>query len=101
MKKTVDQFLDLDVQIKALTKKRNDLRVKLLDSREVGSFIPGSDGIGVLVTEATRSTIDSKAFKAELPDLAAPLRLQLSSPFASATRQPQRWQHEPWSDAHP
>lgn len=71
MKKTVDQFLDLDVQIKALTKKRNDLRVKLLDSREVGSFIPGSDGIGVLVTEATRSTIDSKAFKAELPDLAA------------------------------
>jgi len=71
MKKTVDQFLDLDVQIKDLTKKRNALRVKLLDARPVGTFIPGSDGIGVLVTEATRTTIDSKAFKAELPELAA------------------------------
>jgi len=71
MKKTVDQFLDLDVQIKALTKERNALRSKLLAARAPGDFIPGTDGIGVLVTEATRSTIDSKAFKAELPELAA------------------------------
>ena len=71
MKKTVDQFLDLDVQIKELTKKRNVLRVKLLDSRPVGTFIPGTNGVGVLVVEATRVTIDSKAFKAELPELAA------------------------------
>ena len=71
MKKTIDQFLDLDVQIKELTKKRNVLRVKLLDSRPVGTFIPGTNGVGVLVVEATRVTIDSKAFKAELPELAA------------------------------
>jgi len=71
MKKTVDQFLDLDVEIKALTKKRTALRVKLLDSRPVGTFIPGTNGVGVLVVEAVRSTIDSKAFKAELPELAA------------------------------
>jgi hypothetical protein len=71
MKKTVDQFLDLDVQIKDLTKKRNALRAKLLDSRSVGTFIPGTNGVGVLVVEATRTTIDSKALKAELPELAA------------------------------
>ena len=71
MKKTVDQFLDLDVQIKDLTKRRNALHVKLLDSRPVGTFIPGTNGVGVLVVEATRVTIDSKAFKAELPELAA------------------------------
>lgn len=71
MKKTVDQFLDIDIEIKELTKKRNVLRVKLLDSRPVGTFIPGTNGVGVLVVEATRVTIDSKAFKAELPELAA------------------------------
>ena len=71
MKKTVDQFLDLDVQIKELTRKRNALRTKLLHARVPGDFIPGSDGIGVLITEAARTTIDSKAFKAELPELAA------------------------------
>ena len=70
MRKTVDQFLDLDVQIKELTQKRNALRTKLLDARPVGTFIPGTNGVGVLVVEATRTTIDSKAFKAELPDLA-------------------------------
>ena len=58
-------------KIKELTKKRNVLRVKLLDSRPVGTFIPGTNGVGVLVVEATRVTIDSKAFKAELPELAA------------------------------
>jgi hypothetical protein len=71
MKKTVDQFLALDVQIKELTKQRSAIRAKLLASREVGTFIPGTDGVGVLVTEAERTVIDSKAFKAELPDLAA------------------------------
>jgi hypothetical protein len=70
MRKTVDQFLDLDIEIKNLTKKRGALRVKLLDSRPVGTFIPGTNGVGVLVVEATRTTIDSKALKAELPELA-------------------------------
>tara|TARA_R110000822_G_scaffold7577_1_gene31088 strand:- start:648 stop:932 length:285 start_codon:yes stop_codon:yes gene_type:complete len=71
MKKTVDAFLDLDVQIKALTKKRNALRAKLLDARGPGDFIPGSAGLGVTIVMADRTTIDSKAFKAELPELAA------------------------------
>jgi hypothetical protein len=71
MKKTVDQFLDLDVQIKELTKSRNALRAKLLASRPVGTFIPGTEGVGVLVVEAIRNTIDSKAFRAELPEVAA------------------------------
>jgi hypothetical protein len=71
MKKTVDQYIALDAEIKALEKKRSAIREKLLDSRDVGTFIPGSNGAGVLITEATRSTIDSKALKAELPDLAA------------------------------
>ena len=71
MKKTVDQFLDLDIEIKELTKKRTALRAKLLDSRPVGTFIPGTDGVGVLVVEATRTTLDSKALRAELPELAA------------------------------
>ena len=63
--------LKQELKIKELTKKRNVLRVKLLDSRPVGTFIPGTNGVGVLVVEATRVTIDSKAFKAELPELAA------------------------------
>ena len=71
MKKTVDQFLDLDVEIKELTKKRAALRTKLLAARAPGDFIPGTNGVGVLVVEATKTTIDSKAFKAELPELAA------------------------------
>jgi|TARA_R110000824_G_scaffold29834_1_gene98804 hypothetical protein len=71
MKKTVDRFLDLDVEIKELTKKRAALRTKLLGSRPIGTFIPGTNGVGVLVVEATKTTIDSKAFKAELPELAA------------------------------
>lgn len=71
MKKTVDKFLAIDAEIKELEKERKALRAKLLNSRDVGEFIAGSNGPGVLIVEATRSTIDSKAFKAELPELAA------------------------------
>ena len=71
MKKTVDKFIALDIQIKILTKERHSLRGKLLDSRDVGTFIPGTDGVGVTVVGAERTVIDSKAFKAELPELAA------------------------------
>ena len=79
MKKTVDKFIALDIQIKILTKERHSLRGKLLDSRDVGTFIPGTDGVGVtvvgaegvVIVHADRVVIDSKAFKAELPELAA------------------------------
>jgi hypothetical protein len=70
MKKTVDAFIALDAEIKELTKTRTALRAKLLNSRDVGTFIPGSFGAGVLIVEAERTTIDSKALKAELPELA-------------------------------
>jgi len=72
MKKTVDQFLAIDAEIKKLTKQRDALRQKLIGSRPVGTFIAGSDDtVGVLIAEAVRTTIDSKALKAELPELAA------------------------------
>ena len=71
MKKTVDDFLELDVEIKKLEKKKAALRAKILASRSVGVFVPGSNGVGVIITAAERNTFDTKAFKNELPELAA------------------------------
>ena len=69
MKKTVDNFIALDIEIKALTKKRNALRKALIDSRSPGAFVPGSNGVGVTIVSAERTILDSKAIKAERPDL--------------------------------
>lgn len=71
MKKTVDNFIALDAEIKILEKKRAAIRAKLLGSRDVGEFIPGSHGAGLLITEANRTSLDTKALRAELPELAA------------------------------
>jgi hypothetical protein len=72
MKKTVDQFIALDAKIKELSKVRAALRTKLIGSRPAGTFIPGSKNeVGVVIVHADRVVIDSKAFKAELPELAA------------------------------
>lgn len=71
MKKTVDNFIALDAEIKILEKKRSAIRTKLLASRDVGEFIAGSHGAGLLITESNRTTLDTKALKAELPELAA------------------------------
>tara|TARA_R110000868_G_scaffold10053_1_gene49259 strand:- start:70 stop:357 length:288 start_codon:yes stop_codon:yes gene_type:complete len=65
----IDQFIQLDAQIKELSKRRDALKKEVLEIMDATKqdFVFGqSNTVGLRKVEAIRSTLDTKAVKVEM-----------------------------------